>query len=78
MRPPFSLSFSLSGPRENEELLFDEQILGNEGLGTARTEEPGDGGQKVDEEYHEILHWPEIRSPRPPGQDCQVADFSPV
>jgi len=26
----------------------------------------------------EILHWSEIRSPRPPGQDCQVADFSPV
>ncbi len=33
---------------QDEELLLDEQILGNEGFGTARTKEPGDGGQTVD------------------------------
>ena len=58
--------------------MLDEQILGNEGFGTARTEEPGDGGQTVDEEYHEFLHSPEFRARLPPGQDCQVADFLPV
>jgi hypothetical protein len=32
----------------------------------------------VDEQYHQVLHWPEIRSPTPTRQDCQVTDFAPV
>jgi len=45
---------------EDDKLLPSEQILCNEGLGGASTEEPDDGGQKANEEYHEFLYWPSL------------------
>jgi len=41
---------TVSRSGDDEELLLDEQILANEGLGAARTEPPSDSGQEVDEE----------------------------
>ena len=36
-------------PAEDEERLLDEQILGDEGLRAAASEQPGDGGHKVEQ-----------------------------
>ena len=69
---------ALSRASDDDELVLYKEILGHQRLGASVAAEPGDGGQTVDEEYHERLHWPEFRSLRPPGQDCQVTDFSTV
>ena len=49
---------------EDEELLLDKEILGNEGFGTAMTEQPGEGGLTAGEEYNKPLHSPESSGPR--------------
>ncbi len=69
---------ALSGSGEDEELLLDEQFLGDARLGAAWAEEPSNGSQKVDEDYREVLHRLQTRTLRRSEQDCQIADFSPV
>ena len=60
---------------EDQELLLDKEIRGNEGFDTAMTEEPGEGGLTAGEAYNKPLHSPEPRARHPLGQDCQVAHF---
>ena len=41
---------------EDQQLMFDENGLGNYGTDAARTRQPGDGGEEMDEKDHEIAH----------------------
>ena len=47
---------SLPGSIEDEELVFDENGLGDDGTDAAGTQEPGEGGDDVDEKDENVAH----------------------
>jgi len=46
----------LPGSIEDEELVFDENGLGDDGTDAAGTQEPGEGGDDMDEKDEEMAH----------------------
>jgi hypothetical protein len=48
---------SVSGTIEDQQLMFDEDGLGNYRTDAARLRQSGDGGDEVDENDHEIAHF---------------------
>ncbi len=67
-----------SGSCEDQELLLDEQVLGDKGLRATWAEKPSNSYQQVDEDYQELLHRVQTSALSHSEQDGQVADFSPV
>ena len=48
---------ALAGAMEDQELMFDEEGLGNYGTDAARPRQSGDGREEMDEKDHEIAHF---------------------
>jgi len=47
---------AVAGTIEDQQLMFDEEGLGNYGTDAARLCQSGEGGDEVDEKDHEIAH----------------------
>jgi hypothetical protein len=48
---------ALAGAIEDQQLMFDEERLGNYGTDAARTRQSGEGGDEMDEKDEEITHF---------------------
>jgi hypothetical protein len=59
---------------EDQQLMFDEDGLGNYGTDAARTRKSGDGREEMDEKDHEIAHFRMVaRSPKARGIPGKLA-----
>src|ERR1700736_2085520 len=47
---------SVPGAIQDQELMLEQKRLGNEGTGTARSEQASQGSDEVDEKHDQILH----------------------
>ena len=47
---------ALPGAIQEQELVFEEKQLSNDGTDTARSEQAGQGSKEMDEENHQMAH----------------------